>query len=160
MSQQNETLMAAGVVALGLVAAAYISKPEQSKKGDGCTLEKYKKGNDASCQFLNDPAVCFHENSVVELNNGEQKSINEIVKGDILKNGSKVQCVVKTLCFEGKSKFVNVNGLLLFNVIPEKVAKTSMTAGLLPAPSTYISLNPLSVVDHVTVAPDPEAVLN
>ena len=56
----------------------------------------------------------FHENSVVELNNGEQKSINEIVKGDILKNGSKVQCVVKTLCFEGKSKFVHtLNGSAL-----------------------------------------------
>jgi len=121
MSQQNETLMAAGVVALGLVVASYISKPEQSKQGDGCTLEKYKKGNDASCQFLNDPAVCFHENSVVELNNGEQKSINEVVKGDILKNGSKVQCVVKTLCFEGKSTFVNVNGLLLTPWHPVKL---------------------------------------
>ena len=59
------------------------------------------------------------------------------------------------------SASLNFRALLLDNVIPEDDAKTSTISGLVPSLAVaYISLNPLSVVDQVTLSPEPETYLN
>jgi hypothetical protein len=56
---------------------------------------------------------------------------------------------------------LNERAFVLDKVIPEEAAKTSIISGLVPSLAlAYKSLKPLSVVDQVTLSPEPETYLN
>jgi len=60
--------------------------------------------------YYNSSGGCFGGGSIVHMKNGFKK-VSEIRKGDILKNGGKVICVINTVITKGQKSMVNINGL-------------------------------------------------
>lgn len=59
----------------------------------------------------NPTGPCVDGNGIVVLENGTTKRVKELIKGDILSSGAKIECVIRTTVGSGKCDMVRVNGL-------------------------------------------------
>ncbi|KAJ6245621.1 calcium-activated chloride channel regulator [Anaeramoeba flamelloides] len=55
--------------------------------------------------------ACFHGNSPVLMQKNKTKLVKDVKKGDVLQNGARVVCVVKTECSQGKTNLVTIGDL-------------------------------------------------
>jgi Mg-chelatase subunit ChlD len=73
----------------------------------------------ASMSSYYDPTGgCFGGNSQVHMQGGIYKLVSQVHRGDVLSNGARVVCVVKTIVTKGQKPMVNVNGLAITNWHP------------------------------------------
>ena len=50
--------------------------------------------------------------------NGKLKLVDQVMKGDVLSNGAKVRCVIRTKVTKGKKPMVHINGMTITNWHP------------------------------------------
>ncbi len=62
----------------------------------GYTQEQLRTINFSMTQFNTQDGGCFDGECIVKMENGGSKKVKDIVKGDVLDNGSVVKCVVRT----------------------------------------------------------------
>ena len=126
-------LVMVGVIALvvGFVVSHFLIKRVECKAKNKCcsgTVKKIfkmlKDGGSLPATVKKASDLCFHGDSLVEMNNGSFKKIKELRKGDIVKTEtgfSKVRSLIVSQSQNNKSTFVNVNGLLVTPWHPVKV---------------------------------------
>ena len=74
--------------------------------------QQYNSGPIDMSQYHNRGGGCFGPESIVEMNDGSFKLIKNLVKGDVLKGGSKVVCLTKFFEKDGYSNICTLpNGL-------------------------------------------------
>ena len=63
-------------------------------------------------QSYNNPnnPICFHANNLIYMGNGEKKRVQDLRKGDVLRNGATIVCVVKTKIEKGWMEFFCLGG--------------------------------------------------
>ncbi|KAJ3430310.1 hypothetical protein M0812_23314 [Anaeramoeba flamelloides] len=64
-------------------------------------------------RYNNSCNPCFHGNCTVSMDKNKTKLIKDLKAGDVLHNGAKVTCVVKTVCHQGKTDLVTIGDLII-----------------------------------------------
>jgi len=96
--------------------AASTSKAYASNAYGSSKAPRAAKTNISMKSYYNSSNPCFHGHALVTLSDGHTKLCQDITQGDVIKtpNGmAQVKCVVKTLCFQGRSWLVKLEGGLL-----------------------------------------------
>ncbi|KAJ3430759.1 hypothetical protein M0812_02431 [Anaeramoeba flamelloides] len=62
-------------------------------------------------KYSNSNNPCFHGDSPVLMEKNKTKLIKDVKKGDLLHNGARVMCVIKTVCDQGKTDLVTIGDL-------------------------------------------------